>query len=86
MNIVFPLESEYDFDFGGVALPVSVDGVTHRVLVSTEVIQDHFGAKTADSQDMIEYTELNRERLQAIAESKIRNGHVGDVVIKNNDF
>ena len=86
MNIVFSIDSVYDHDCDCVAFRVTVNGADRRVLITSEAIQDQFGARANEPFSLTQYVDANRGRIESIATSKIQNGQIGDIMIKSGDF
>jgi hypothetical protein len=86
MDISFPKKSAYDFSTTSIAFPVVVDGSQRRCLVTEEALTDHFGATGIDQAHLQEVFEANRDRIEAVAEARVRGGATGDVLLRSRDF
>jgi hypothetical protein len=86
VDISFPTKSAYDFSATGIAFPVIVDGYQRRCLVTEEALMDHFGATGIDPAHLQEAFEANRDRIEAVAEARIRGGATGEVLLRSRDF
>lgn len=70
---------------GTVNFGLRVDGVRHPVLVSYEVLRDHFGADDSDG-SIIKTFRHNADEIAEVAAEKIRNGEPDPVLVSNVDF
>lgn len=85
MNISFPTGEAYDFDRDSIAFPVDVNGQRIRVHISSEALQDHFGAK--DPSEYPDVFKRHRSQIEAMARRVIEQlGPSDDLVLKTEFF
>jgi hypothetical protein len=84
MRIDFPDGAAFNFDRGAVAFPAVVDGVNRQCLISTEALEDHFGADHGSN--FVYVYERNKYAIQQVARRMLEQGASGEVVIKSGHF
>jgi Protein of unknown function (DUF1488) len=85
MNINFPPGETYDFDRDSIAFPVDVNGQRIRVYVSSEALQDHFGA--TDPSEYLGIFKRHRSHIEDMARRVIEQlGPSNDLVLKTEFF
>ncbi|MCC8397322.1 DUF1488 domain-containing protein [Paraburkholderia sp. MMS20-SJTR3] len=87
MKIQFPAKPAIYTENTTVAFQALVDGEALTREVSTEALQDHFGATTAYGSDLVATFEANRAAIEAVAMAKLpQRVDAGRYLLTSADF
>ena len=71
MSIQFPLKLSSFTTNTTVAFPAQLNGIDGTCEISTEALQDHFGATSFKGEDLIKAFETNRTAIEVVARVKL---------------